>query len=98
MDVSVKYISFIYSDVKRYYAYECVIVLNKVIDNSNDINKYIIFQTKLSHHVSYIDIWYHDLVADVQKAFRSIKKQYNFFKWFKTMKNCIIMWSNHEVL
>ena len=69
MDVSVKYTSFIYSDVKRdckcSYAYECEIVLNKVIDNSNDINKYIIFQTKLSHHVSYIWIWYHEQVADI---------------------------------
>ncbi len=51
--------------VKCTYAYESVIVLNKVIDNSNDINKYIIFQTKLSHHVSCIYIWYHELVADV---------------------------------
>ena len=69
MDVSVKYISFIHSDVKRdckcSYAYECVIVLNKVIDNSNDINKYIVFPTKFSHHVSYIYIWYHEKVADV---------------------------------
>jgi hypothetical protein len=50
--------------VKCTFAYESVIVLNKVIDNSNDINKYIIFQTKLSHHVSCIYIWYHDIVAD----------------------------------
>jgi len=51
--------------VKCTFAYESVIVLNKVIDNSNDINKYIIFQTKLSHHVSCIYIWHHEIVADV---------------------------------
>ena len=51
--------------VKCTFAYESVIVLNKVIDNSNDINKYIIFQAKLSHHVSCIYIWYRELVVDV---------------------------------